>query len=162
MSDQRPPRIASPPQTYPRRARSVPAGRLVAVGVIGLIGIVALGSAIGGRLSDQATPSSNLVAGGASPLGSLEAVASAAQPSPSPTLSGAPASPSSTTVPVTAATNIYGGAGAGMFSPAVASFPPRVYVPDEVSGTVVVIDPRTFKILYRYKVGASPEHVTPD
>ena len=162
MTDRRPPRIASPSQTYPRRARSVPAGRLVAVGVIGLIGIVALGSAIGGKFSDKATPSSNLVAGGASPLGSLEAVASATQPSPSPTLSGAPASPSPTTDPVTAATNIYGGAGAGMFSPAVASFPPRVYVPDEVSGTVVVIDPRTFKILYRYKVGASPEHVTPD
>jgi len=49
-----------------------------------------------------------------------------------------------------------------MFSPAVASIPPRVYVPDEASGTVVVIDPRTFKILLRYKVGASPEHVTPD
>jgi YVTN family beta-propeller protein len=49
-----------------------------------------------------------------------------------------------------------------MFSPAVASFPPRVYVPDEQNGTVVVIDPSTFRILFRYKVGASPEHVTPD
>jgi YVTN family beta-propeller protein len=49
-----------------------------------------------------------------------------------------------------------------MFSPAVAAFPPRVYVPDEATGTVVVINPRTFKILFRYAVGASPEHVTPD
>jgi YVTN family beta-propeller protein len=49
-----------------------------------------------------------------------------------------------------------------MFSPVVATFPPRVYVPDEANGTVTVIDPRTFRILYRYSVGASPEHVTPD
>jgi len=49
-----------------------------------------------------------------------------------------------------------------MFSPAVAGFPPRVYVPDEATGTVVVIDPVTYRILFRYRVGASPEHVTPD
>ena len=49
-----------------------------------------------------------------------------------------------------------------MFSPTVASDPFRVYVPDEASGTVVVIDPRTFRIVGRYRVGASPEHVTPD
>jgi YVTN family beta-propeller protein len=49
-----------------------------------------------------------------------------------------------------------------MFSPTVAAFPPRVYVPDEANGTVVVIDPATYRILFRYKVGASPEHVTPD
>jgi YVTN family beta-propeller protein len=39
---------------------------------------------------------------------------------------------------------------------------PRVYVPDEQNGTVAVIDPSTFKIVDRYPVGASPEHVTPD
>ena len=64
--------------------------------------------------------------------------------------------------PATLATNVYAGTGAGMFSPAVANVPPRVYVPDEAAGTVVVIDPKTFRILFRYKVGASPEHVTPD
>ena len=65
-------------------------------------------------------------------------------------------------MPVAAVTNLYGDAGVGMFSPTVAAFPPRVYVPDEANGTVIVIDPRTFKILFRYPVGASPEHVTPD
>ena len=49
-----------------------------------------------------------------------------------------------------------------MFAPAVAGLPPRVYVPDEQHGTVIVIDPLTFRILRRYKVGASPEHVAPD
>ncbi|HYK95421.1 MAG TPA: hypothetical protein VE011_06105 [Candidatus Dormibacteraeota bacterium] len=42
-----------------------------------------------------------------------------------------------------------------------AAFPERVYVPDERSGDVVVIDPATFKIIGRFKVGASPEHITP-
>jgi len=49
-----------------------------------------------------------------------------------------------------------------MFAPQVASFPPRVYVPDEATGLTFVIDPATFKIIDRYDVGASPEHVTPD
>ena len=142
--------------------RTVSRSALLAAGVIALMGIVALGSATGGKPSDQATPSSGLVAGGVSPLESPAAVASATLPSPSPTQTGSPASPGPMTEPVTAVTNVYAGAGAGMFSPAVAAFPPRVYVPDELSGTVVVIDPSTFKILERYKVGASPEHVTPD
>ncbi len=49
-----------------------------------------------------------------------------------------------------------------MFAPAVAGLKPRVYVPDEQFGTVIVIDPLTFKIVGRFKAGASPEHVTPD
>jgi YVTN family beta-propeller protein len=61
-----------------------------------------------------------------------------------------------------ATANVYAHAGIGMFSASVARFPPRVYVPDELNGTVTVIDPRTFKILFRYSVGLSPEHVTPD
>jgi YVTN family beta-propeller protein len=49
----------------------------------------------------------------------------------------------------------------GQIQSAWASFPERVYVPDERSGDVVVIDPATFKIIGRFKVGASPEHITP-
>ncbi len=79
-----------------------------------------------------------------------------ATPVPSPTPGRQAAAPTG------AARNLYAGAGAGMFSPTVAAFPPRVYVPDEATGTVVVIDPATYRILFRYKVGASPEHVTPD
>jgi YVTN family beta-propeller protein len=80
--------------------------------------------------------------------------------SPSPISSTASLAPPSS--PPTPTANVYAHAGVGMFSPLVAAIPPRVYVPDEASGTVTVIDPRTFKILYRYAVGASPEHVTPD
>jgi YVTN family beta-propeller protein len=58
--------------------------------------------------------------------------------------------------------NVYAAAGAGMFAPAVAGLPPRVYVPDEATGTVIVIDPRTYTIVGRFSVGPKPEHVTPD
>jgi len=37
-----------------------------------------------------------------------------------------------------------------------------VYVPDEATGTVIVIDPRTYRIVRRYFVGSTPEHITPD
>jgi YVTN family beta-propeller protein len=49
-----------------------------------------------------------------------------------------------------------------MFSPLVAGDPERVYVPDEATGTLFVIDPRRYRIVARYHVGRSPEHVTPD
>jgi YVTN family beta-propeller protein len=70
--------------------------------------------------------------------------------------------PIPTPTPTPTATNVYQWTGVGMFSPTVAADPPRVYVPDEATGTVIVIDPRTFKIIRRFRVGASPEHVTPD
>jgi YVTN family beta-propeller protein len=50
----------------------------------------------------------------------------------------------------------------GQISPALAGIPERVYVPDEISGDVVVIDPATFKIVRRFKTGLYPEHITPD
>jgi YVTN family beta-propeller protein len=38
---------------------------------------------------------------------------------------------------------------------------PRVYVPNSQSGTVDVIDPRTYKVVDHFAVGALPQHVTP-
>jgi YVTN family beta-propeller protein len=38
---------------------------------------------------------------------------------------------------------------------------PRVYVPNSRSGTVDVIDPRTYKVVDHFTVGALPQHVTP-
>lgn len=58
--------------------------------------------------------------------------------------------------------NVYAHTISGKLAPALAKLPPRVYVPDENSGDVVVIDPTTFKIVGRFKVGLSPEHITPD
>jgi YVTN family beta-propeller protein len=46
-------------------------------------------------------------------------------------------------------------------SPAVASLPPRVYVPNSDAHTVTVIDPLTFTVVDRYAVGYVPHHVAP-
>lgn len=39
--------------------------------------------------------------------------------------------------------------------------PPRIYVPNSDSNTVDVIDPRTYRIVEHFPVGALPQHVTP-
>jgi YVTN family beta-propeller protein len=63
--------------------------------------------------------------------------------------------------PVINPSNLYGEAAAGRLSPAVADALPRVYVPNRQSNSVFVIDPTTFKVVDRFKVGISPQHVVP-
>ncbi|WP_254441309.1 YncE family protein [Pandoraea cepalis] len=63
--------------------------------------------------------------------------------------------------PVVDATNLYSEAGAGDLSPAVAGALPRVYVPNLRSNDVYVIDPATLKVVDKYRVGYSPQHVVP-
>jgi YVTN family beta-propeller protein len=48
-----------------------------------------------------------------------------------------------------------------MLAPAVRHLPPRVYVPNSESDTVSVIDPRTYRVIDEFGVGALPQHVTP-
>jgi YVTN family beta-propeller protein len=93
-----------------------------------------------------------------------------ATPSPlaSPSLQST-ASPTPTLVPTASPTpsgpppgGVYAATVSGQIDPSLAGIPERVYVPDEISGDVVVIDPATFKIVDRFKVGAYPEHITPD
>jgi YVTN family beta-propeller protein len=48
-----------------------------------------------------------------------------------------------------------------MLAPVVRRFPARVYVPNSDSNTVDVINPRTFKVIDQFPVGALPQHVTP-
>ncbi len=49
----------------------------------------------------------------------------------------------------------------GMLSPVVAGFPSLVYVPNSESGTVSVIDPKTYKVIRHFVVGRRPQHVVP-
>jgi len=63
--------------------------------------------------------------------------------------------------PVTNPVNLYSDAGANMMSPAVADALPRIYVPNRISGDVYVIDPGTFKVIDRFRVGVNPQHVVP-
>jgi YVTN family beta-propeller protein len=57
--------------------------------------------------------------------------------------------------------DVYVADGPGMLSSAVRGFPARVYVPNSESDTVDVIDPRSFKVVRHFAVGALPQHVTP-
>jgi len=63
--------------------------------------------------------------------------------------------------PVVDPANLYGEAGAGHLSAAVQGALPRVYVPNLRSGDVYVIDPATYKVVDRFRVGYVPQHVVP-
>jgi YVTN family beta-propeller protein len=57
--------------------------------------------------------------------------------------------------------NVYAADRVGDFSRAVRHALPYVYVPNSDSGTVDVIDQRTFKVVEHFAVGALPQHVVP-
>jgi len=63
--------------------------------------------------------------------------------------------------PVVDPRNIYSEIRADNLSPAVAGALPRVYVPNRQSNDVAVIDPATFKVVDRFRVGINPQHVIP-
>src|SRR5919204_2925700 len=60
-----------------------------------------------------------------------------------------------------AVTNLYAHAMRGMLAPATQSAEERVYVPNSEGDSVDVIDPRTFRVVEHFAVGALPQHVTP-
>ncbi len=57
--------------------------------------------------------------------------------------------------------NLYSEAGATHLSRAVEGALPRVYVPNLRSDDVYVIDPATYKVVDKFKVGRSPQHIVP-
>ena len=75
------------------------------------------------------------------------------------------AAPAVTTVPgmppVADPANLYSETTAAKMSPAVAGDLPRVYVPHVQSNDVYVIDPATFTVVGKFKVGLNPQHVVP-
>jgi len=56
---------------------------------------------------------------------------------------------------------VYAGTVGGVLDPSVADIPPRVYVPNEVTNNVTVIDPITLTVIDTFAVGKAPEHITP-
>ena len=62
---------------------------------------------------------------------------------------------------VQAVANVYAADRPGNFMPADRHAKPYVYVPNSDSGTVDVIDQRTFKVVRHFKVGTLPQHVVP-
>ena len=63
--------------------------------------------------------------------------------------------------PVVNPANLYSEAAAGHLSPAVSGALSRVYVPNLRSNDVYVIDPATYKVVDKFRVGISPQHVVP-
>ena len=57
--------------------------------------------------------------------------------------------------------NVYAADAAGRFSPATRGQLSRVYVPNSQSDTVDEIDPRTYRVVTSFRVGALPQHVVP-
>ncbi|MBF6606257.1 MAG: beta-propeller fold lactonase family protein [Chloroflexi bacterium] len=167
------------PASRPTRPASVPSSgtrrrdlRLWLAGIAVVVVALVIGRGVGIVGSPVAAPSA-VASGAPDPSVPVTAGGAVLSPTESP---GGPAVPSDAASgtaspppvaapiasPTASPTNVYAGTGVGMLSPVVAAFPPRVYVPDEASGTVSVIDPRTYRIVARYAVGASPEHITPD
>ena len=63
--------------------------------------------------------------------------------------------------PVTDPHNVYAAAGPNMLSDAAKAAKPLVYVPHTKSGDVWVIDPVTFAVVGRYRLGGELQHVIP-
>jgi YVTN family beta-propeller protein len=63
--------------------------------------------------------------------------------------------------PVEDPSDIYAADHAGNLSPVVRDLPSRVYVPNSISNTVDIIDPKTYKIIGHFDVGKQPQHVVP-
>src|SRR5205085_10816500 len=95
-------------------------------------------------------PTANPGAGTTSPSASASAAATPASPTQAPTPTPPPVG------------GIYAATVSGTLDPRIANLPPRVYVPNEESNDVTVIDPKTFKIIGRFNTGLNPEHITPD
>jgi YVTN family beta-propeller protein len=57
--------------------------------------------------------------------------------------------------------NVYAAAGAGMLSAAAKAAKPLVYVPHVKSGDVWVLDPATFAVVGKYRLGGELQHVIP-
>jgi YVTN family beta-propeller protein len=76
--------------------------------------------------------------------------------------SSASPNPSTSASPTSAQTNdLYAGIEQDTLAPQVAHVPVRVYVPNNGTNDVSVIDPATFKVIYTFPVGRDPQHITP-
>jgi YVTN family beta-propeller protein len=63
--------------------------------------------------------------------------------------------------PVVDSNNLYSETRSDKLSAVVAKHLPRVYVPNRSSNDVWVIDPATFKVIDKFRVGVHPQHVVP-
>ncbi|CAN5557932.1 hypothetical protein BH23CHL10_BH23CHL10_10530 [soil metagenome] len=104
-----------------------------------------------------ATPPESVVPSVSSPSHTATPTVEASQSAP------ASAAPTSTpTASPSAEGGVYAATLSGELDPRVANVPERVYVPNEESDDVAVIDPETLEVIDRFAVGDMPEHINPD
>jgi YVTN family beta-propeller protein len=124
--------------------------------VVVALAVLAAGCADGGG---RATGSARPAVVGSSPSGSPRPAVAGSSPSAPPglpwtrLLAGMP--------PPLSATNIYSATAPGRFSRAVAGARTLVYVPENRSNQVEVIDPTTFTVVDRFPAREEPQHVVP-
>ena len=120
----------------------------------------------GGRRLAAALLAAALMTACTSPAVSPSALPSTGEPSVAPSATARePASAAPSAEPTASAQpawGVYGATVSGELDPRVADVPERVYVPNEESDDVAVIDPATFEVVGRFPVGDMPEHVNPD
>ena len=99
--------------------------------------------------TEVAAASPTPAAATSAPAATVEPTASAeptAEPSPSGPLPG----------------GVYAGPVSMQLDDRVADLPHRVYVPNETTNDIAVIDPETFEVVDRFDAGLAPEHISPD
>jgi len=114
----------------------------------------------GAMLGACSTPAESPGASASVPASSAAVAPSASEPAPSASEAASPSADPSPSEP--AVGGIYAGPASMVLDPRVADLPPRVYVPNEGSNDIAVIDPETFEIVGRFPAGAAPEHISPD
>jgi YVTN family beta-propeller protein len=148
-----PPRLAfgAVPGSRPRRA--------ALTAVVAALAFLAACTSSGGTSTTSSAP--------ATTASHTNSSAAGATTIPATSIATTGAAPGTTGAPGTApldATNVYGYAGANMFSPNVAGARPLVYVPSAVQGGkgyVDVIDQATMTVVDRYEAGSISQHVVP-
>ncbi len=136
-----------------------PTDRIVEVNTT--TGRVSAGGRLSSPRSDLAAVSLGdriLLAGGKGRSGTISAVTLL---TPRTTTTSASVPPNAATTPPRTS-NVYAADGANKLSKATQGALERVYVPNSDSGTLDVINPRTYKIVAHYNVGGLPQHVVPD
>ncbi len=63
--------------------------------------------------------------------------------------------------PVVDPSNLYSETGSDDLQPQLADLTPRVYVPNGLSNTVTVIDPRTYTVIDTFETSSEPQHIVP-
>lgn len=84
------------------------------------------------------------------------------EPTATPTATDSATAAPTATEDTSATGGVYASTVSGTLDPRVADVPERVYVPNEESDDVAVIDPVTFEVIDRFAVDDAPEHVNPN